>query len=94
MINKKYDVLDSEETAIVDAVENGEYIAEKNLSAHIETLQAAAIATVKKRPITVRVQEQDIQKIKSIAYQKGVPYQTLVSSIIHQFAHGDLVERS
>ena len=94
MSNPKYDALDAEESAIVEAVENGEYIAEKNLSERIEALQAAATATTKKRPVTVRLQEQDIQKIRSIAYQKGVPYQTLVSSIIHQFAHGDLVERS
>ena len=81
MNDQKYDVLDSEESAIVDAVENGEYIAEKNPSKRIGELQAAAAATVKKKPITVRIQEQDIQKIRSIAYQKGVPYQTLVSSV-------------
>ena len=62
MNDQKYDVLDSEESAIVDAVENGEYIAEKNPSKRIGELQAAAAATVKKKSITVRIQEQDIQK--------------------------------
>ncbi len=93
MSDQKYDVLDAEESAIVDAVERDEYEAVPNLTVRIEELQAAVAETVKKKPITVRVQEQDIQKIRSIAFQRGIPYQTLVSSIIHQFAHGDLVER-
>lgn len=54
MSERKYDVLDVEESAIVEDVESGEYLVEENLSVRIEALQAAAMKT---RLITVRVQQ-------------------------------------
>jgi len=46
-----------------------------------------------KKAITLRLQERDIERLKVIARQKGLPYQTLLSSVLHQFAHGALRER-
>ena len=46
-----------------------------------------------KKPVTLRLQERDITKLKGMAARKGLPYQTLISSVLHQFANGDLVER-
>lgn len=54
MSERKYDMLDVEESAIVEDVESGEYLVEENLSVRIEALQAAAMKT---RLITVRVQQ-------------------------------------
>jgi hypothetical protein len=45
-----------------------------------------------KKAITLRLQERDIERLKAIARQRGLPYQTLVSSILHQFARGALRE--
>jgi predicted DNA binding CopG/RHH family protein len=84
--------LDDEERALIEAAERGELKAETDLPARIGEWQAAARATSKKRPVTVRLQERDIQRIKAMAHRKGVPYQTLVSSVIHQYVTGGLTE--
>lgn len=49
--------------------------------------------TTARKPVTLRLQQRDIARLKAIASRKGMPYQTLVSSVLHQFANGDLVER-
>ena len=46
-----------------------------------------------KKPVTLRLQERDITRLKGMAARKGLPYQTLISSVLHQFANGDLIER-
>jgi predicted DNA binding CopG/RHH family protein len=46
-----------------------------------------------RKPATFRIQSGDISRLKAIASRKGMPYQTLVASILHQYAHGDLIER-
>src|ERR1700733_1814670 len=45
-----------------------------------------------RKAITLRLQERDIERLKAIARQRGLPYQTLVSSVLHQFAEGTLRE--
>jgi hypothetical protein len=46
-----------------------------------------------RKAITLRLQLRDISLLKTIARRRGVPYQTLVSSVLHQFANGDIIER-
>ena len=82
--------LDDEERAVIEAAERGEFQAAPDRQAEIARWQAAAARTSRKKAVTVRLQERDIQRIKAIAHRKGVPYQTLVSSVIHQYATGDL----
>ncbi|MCP3851354.1 MAG: hypothetical protein GY694_14090 [Gammaproteobacteria bacterium] len=47
----------------------------------------------KKTPIGLRVPERDLSRVKSLALQKGVPYQTLINSVLHQYLDGNLVEK-
>jgi len=84
--------LDDEERAVIEAAERGEFEPVADLAARTAEWQTAASGISRKRAITVRLQERDIQRIKAIALRKGVPYQTLVSSIIHQYASGILKE--
>ena len=60
-----------------------------NARAEWEALVAKASA---RKAITLRLQERDIERLKAIARRRGLPYQTLVSSILHQFAQGTLRE--
>ncbi len=39
----------------------------------------------KPRSINIRISERDLQKIKSMAAEQGLPYQTLISSLLHQY---------
>jgi len=45
-----------------------------------------------RRPVTVRLQERDLRRLRVIAQEKGIPYQTLIGSIIHQYVTGRIVE--
>lgn len=45
-------------------------------------------AQKKNKRINIRISEYDLNKIQKKAFEIGIPYQTLVSSILHQFAHG------
>jgi predicted DNA binding CopG/RHH family protein len=50
-------------------------------------LKNSVSATLKKdKSISIRLTNTDLQNIKTVAIEKGMPYQTLISSIIHQVA--------
>ncbi len=70
-----------------------EYIAIDNQETKIANFKANVTANVKqKKAINIRALEADIIKIKSKALSKGIPYQTLINSVIHQFANDKLLE--
>lgn len=46
-------------------------------------------AQKKNKRINIRISDQDLEKIQKKAIKSGIPYQTLVSSILHQFAQRD-----
>lgn len=54
--------------------------------------QEVAAETRRKRPVTVRLQERDLRRLRVIAQDKGIPYQTLIGSILHQYVTGRMVE--
>jgi predicted DNA binding CopG/RHH family protein len=54
--------------------------------------QNAAKETMKKiARINIRMKADDLQDIKRIADRKGMPYQTLIGSVLHRFAKGDML---
>jgi predicted DNA binding CopG/RHH family protein len=80
----KYFDLDKEEKQLLEDFEKGELVSiGKN---KIKQYQAYATATFKKtRNINIRLSEKDVLKLKTKAIEAGIPYQTLVSSILHRF---------
>ena len=84
--------LDKEEEEIFTAVDRGEYVSDMPREEALKMWQAAVRNTFRKKPITVRVQERDIERIKAKALEQGIPYQTLVASILHRYAKGTLKE--
>ncbi len=84
--------LDDEEREIIEAMKRGEYVSAPDLAERKKEFKQAAANTMKKKPITVRIQQQDIERIKVKAMEQGIPYQTLVSSILHRYAKGTLKE--
>jgi predicted DNA binding CopG/RHH family protein len=44
----------------------------------------------KKKAISIRLLESDIERIKAKSLSQGLPYQTLISSLIHQYANGKI----
>jgi predicted DNA binding CopG/RHH family protein len=54
--------------------------------------QNAAKETMKKiARINIRMKSDDLEDIKRIADRKGMPYQTLIGSVLHRFAKGDMI---
>ncbi len=82
--------LSQEEKMLLDAVESGEYKSTLTKSRRKE-LEAAANLTFKKdKRINIRISNRDLIAIQSRATEEGIPYQTLVSSIIHKYISGSL----
>ena len=46
-----------------------------------------------KVPVTLRLDGSDLSLLREEAEKRGIPYQTLIGSILHQFLNGELIER-
>ena len=85
--------LAKEEKKILDSFEKGEWIPVANLSKRKKDLVAYARNTLRKdKRLNIRISERDLIELQRKAVKEGLPYQTYVSSIIHKFINGTLVE--
>ena len=85
---------DKEEQSILDAYEKGKIKARSPSKKEMYDVKTIAETTFRKnRRITIRLYDHDYQGIQKRAMEKGVPYQTLISGMIHQYIEGDLVEK-
>ena len=85
--------LDRDELEILAAYDAGE-LASVASRGEIEMLWAAARATgAKVRRVNIRLSSADVRDIQALALREGIPYQTLISSILHKYVTGRLVER-
>ncbi len=90
----KIQMLDAEEKQIVDLFERGELKRSKNRAGELVSLRQAARATLRKnKRINIRLSEKDLMGIKARAAEEGMPYQTLISSLIHKYLAGSLLEK-
>ncbi len=85
---------DQEEKEILQAYESGQLKLSKPSKEEIAAIKAAALNTFKKdKRITIRLYDHDFKGIQKKALQMGIPYQTLISGIIHRYIEGDLVSK-
>ncbi len=85
--------LNEEETQLLKSVENGEWSTISNLDEEIINSVSYARNTFKKdKRMNIRVSGRDLDAIKIKALEQGIPYQTLVSSILHKYTTGQLIE--
>jgi len=83
----------TEEKQIADAYDKGKLKLEDPSEELLELLQQAGENTFKKdKRINIRLSNHDLIGIQRKALRKGIPYQALISSLIHQYVEGDLVE--
>lgn len=79
--------LDAYEQEIEDAFNEENMVSVPNVEERIKEAQQMARNTLKKKKsITLRVLESDIMRIKRMAANEGMPYQTMIASVLHQFA--------
>lgn len=85
--------LDKEEKDILDAFEKGKMKLSPLSKKDKAKVRSMAVRTFRKdRRVTIRLYDHDLKGIQKKALQKGMPYQTLISGMIHQYVEGDLVE--
>jgi predicted DNA binding CopG/RHH family protein len=88
------DKLMQAERKLLTAAERGEWRSVKNLEKERARYQGYARATLKKdRRINIRLSQKDLEALQTLALEEGLPYQTLIASILHKYVMGSLVER-
>ena len=92
---KAFKPIDQEEKDLMESIERDEWQPVKNLDQEKEKAIAAARNTLKKeKRINLRLTQKDYHRIQIKAIEEGIPYQTLISSILHKYLNGTLAPRS
>ena len=85
--------LDPYELEVLEAYESGKLksIATK---AELQRMRAAARATaIKDKRVNIRLSSADLLDIQAKALAEGMPYQTLIASVLHKYVAGKLAEK-
>ena len=86
---------DKEEKNIIDAYESGKIKLSTPSKKELENIKMTAKNTFKKdKRITLRLYDHDYKGIQKKALEMGIPYQTLISGIIHRYVEGDLISKN
>ncbi|MDX1957854.1 MAG: antitoxin [Leptospiraceae bacterium] len=86
-------ILDKEEKDLLESFEKGEWKTINGVKKEINKYSTYAKSTLKKeKRINIRISQIDLDKIQRKAIEEGIPYQTLISSMIHKYNNGKLVE--
>ena len=85
--------LDPYELEVLEAYESGmlKPIASK---AELQRMRTAARATsIKDKRVNIRLSSVDLLDIQAKALAEGMPYQTLIASVLHKYVAGNLAEK-
>jgi predicted DNA binding CopG/RHH family protein len=86
--------LTREEKELLDSYESDEWVSVQT-DKSIEKYQAAARETFKKdKRVNIRISGKDLELLQERALIEGIPYQTLMSSVLHKFVYGNLIDKS
>ena len=88
------DELSAEEREVLDRFERNELRSVSDAEREAELARQAARNTFNKtRRVNLRVTERDFNLAHARAREEGIPYQTLLSSVIHKYLSGRLTEK-
>ena len=92
---KAFKPIDQEEKDLMESIERDEWQPVENINQEKEKAIAAARNTLKKdKRINLRLTQKDYYQIQIKAIEEGIPYQTLISSIVHKYINGSLTQKS
>jgi len=95
MKNKAFQPIDKEEKDLMVSIERDEWQPVKNIDQERKKAMAAARNTLKKdKRINLRLTQKDYHQIQIKAIEEGIPYQTLISSLVHKYLSGSLTSGS
>ncbi|MGC4096205.1 MAG: hypothetical protein QM706_03735 [Nitrospira sp.] len=85
----------SDEEQIAKEYEKGRFRSIAPSKADLKRFKEAAQATfIKNRRVNVRLSSPDLMDIQTRAAEEGVPYQTLIASVLHKFVTGRFTEKT
>jgi predicted DNA binding CopG/RHH family protein len=85
--------LTKDEKSILKSYEDGEWKSTKDLSSDSKKMKLYAKNALRKdKRVNIRISENDLVQLQRKAVQDGLPYQTLIASVLHKFINGRLVE--
>lgn len=86
--------LDDFENELLNDFEQGQLKSIAPSKADLSKFKAAATATfLKEKRVNIRLSTPDLMDIQARALEEGLPYQTLIASILHKFVSGKFVEK-
>jgi predicted DNA binding CopG/RHH family protein len=86
--------LDQDEKDLLNSYERGEWQPVENLEAETGRYKEIARATFRKDSrVNIRISSKDLLALQKKAIEEGIPYQTLIASVLHKYISGRLVDR-
>jgi predicted DNA binding CopG/RHH family protein len=86
--------LTQEEKEILDSYENEEWESVMTNKSRLKYKEAAQATFKKDKRVNIRISGKDLELLQEKALIEGIPYQTLMSSILHKYVYGNLVEKT
>jgi predicted DNA binding CopG/RHH family protein len=87
--------LTKEELALLRSVEKDEWRRVRNFPKEARRYQSAARTTLRKdKRVNIRMTERDLLRFQRKAVEEGLPYQTLISSVLHKYINDRLQDRA
>jgi predicted DNA binding CopG/RHH family protein len=85
--------MEKSEAEVLKSVEDGEWQSIKDAGKKkTEYARYAKNTDAKNKRINIRLSEKDLANLKAKSLEEGIPYQTLIASIIHKYVHGKFRE--
>ena len=85
---------DKYEQDLLKSYDRDEWKSVKNVKNEINKYREYARNTLRKdKRINIRITSNDLENVQVIAIEEGIPYQTLIASIIHKFVTGKFIEK-
>ncbi len=90
----KNNYIDNQEKELMNSLEDFDLSQIKNDEENSKLLKKSAKEFVKKEEtkMNIRISSSELEKIKAVALQEGLKYQTFIKSILHKYITGQLIE--
>jgi predicted DNA binding CopG/RHH family protein len=85
---KKVAHLDKEEAKLAESIEKDEWVSDLSKKDKKQYQEYARYSINKQKRINIRMTERDLKKIRAKAIEEGMPYQSLISMLIHKYNEG------
>jgi predicted DNA binding CopG/RHH family protein len=87
---KKAAYLDKDERGLAKSLKNEEWVSDLTKKEKKQYQEYARYSLNKRKRINIRMTERDLKKIRAKAIEEGIPYQSLISMLIHKYNEGKI----